>query len=719
MIFSILQYLNFTTMKRTKYCLGIFMVAALGLGTMSLSSCSDEVNYQESTAAVVTSITTGDATVTAISAVTTGNVQNLSTLASNTYQVGTIFSTNADPTVGGTRQLGSIDEAGNVTASLSNLIEGTTYYYATYVTLQGKVTKYGEVKSFVATDADVATAGASNVTACKATFNGQATGVDEIVATTKVGFKYALDANAVQDGIEVAIAEPSASFSSTVKGLIPGKTYYYAAYTKVGDGYIYGNTQEFTTAAQTMEYVDLGLSTTWAKCNIGAEAEEECGALAGFGDQLFFSHSANPDDYMPWDIAGTEEDMVAGLSIDGDFPMSSKMPTIAQVEELIAKTTQKEETVNGVNGIRFTAANGNSIFLPMAGYRNGDEIVENDEAYYWTGNVSEINDTYAKTLKVSADGAVKGVSARALGICLRTVRDYAVITPIPGKCVVGDLENNGRIRIEIYNEYGSTKGNCGIDPNSIKFKQNMVVTFNISGIDGNMKEGSPAYHVAGLEYSDPTWGPSYWSGLDMGKYEAAITGDGTYVVWCEAQNANGAIVFCIDIKDLSKDAIDPSLIKADVVSIKLDADVSPVVNDAKNFYQGDNPADGRIQVFNPWNGLNIEGYYDDGKLDYTGMFIVDFTITGIDGNLKAGAPASFKAGLSFADKNWGNGYWGGNDYGNAEIMGDGSYSTFFYNPGNSEGIVFSCVELYNLWENLVDPSLVKVSVDKITAPGRK
>ena len=222
------------------------MIAALGLtGTMSLSSCSDDDNYQESTAAVVTSITTGDATVKAISAVTTGNVQNLSSLASNTYQVGTIFSTNENPTVGGTRQLGSIDEAGNITTNLSNLVEGTTYYYATFVTLQGKVTKYGEVKSFVATDADVATAVASNITSCKATFNGQASGVDDIVETTTVGFKYALDADAILDGIDVAIAEPSTTFSATVKGLIPGKTYYYAAYTKVGDGYIFGNTRFF------------------------------------------------------------------------------------------------------------------------------------------------------------------------------------------------------------------------------------------------------------------------------------------------------------------------------------------------------------------------------------------------------------------------------------------------------------------------------------------
>ncbi len=681
------------------------------------TSCSEEVDYISSNEAAVNTITTGDATVTAISAVTTGKVYLNGNFASSSYQVGTILSTSEDVTAG-SKQIGSIAEDGTVTTNLSNLKSGTTYYYATYITLQGRVTKYGETKSFVATDAAVATADAANVSACKATISGQATGVDEIVANTEVGFKYALSASDVQNGTDIAIAEPSTSFTTSVAGLLPETTYYYAAYSKVGDGYVYGETKSFTTTAQTMEYVDLGLSVMWAKCNIGAETESEIGALAGFGDQTFFSHSTSADDYTPWDIAGTDDDMLAGMKIDGESPMKSKMPTEAQIQELIAKTTQSAETVNGVEGIRFTAANGNSIFLPVSGYRNGDETVSNGEGYYWSGNVSTINDVYAKSLKLTS-GAEIGVSARSLGLAVRSIRDYAVLHPNSDKLIVGDLENNGRIRIELYNEYGSSKADPAVDPSSIKFNQNMIVTFKISGIDGNLKEGAPEEFVAGLEYSDPTWGPSYWSILEMGKYEAPVKGDGTYVVWCETTGANGAVVFCIDIKDLGANLVDASKIKAEIVDIQLDAtNIFPVVQDAKNFYQGDNPADGRIQIFNPWNGLNSEGYYDDGKLNYTGMFIVDFTITGIDGNLKEGAPAEFTGLLSYADKNWGNDYWGGNSYGNAAIKGDGSYSTYFYNRGNAEGIVFSCVELKNLWENLVDPSKVKVSVDKITIPGK-
>jgi hypothetical protein len=45
------------------------------------------------------------------------------------------------------------------------------------------------------------------------------------------------------------------------------------------------------------------------------------------------------------------------------------MPTTADFEELIANTTLTEEILNGVTGTRFTSnINGNSIFIPAAGY---------------------------------------------------------------------------------------------------------------------------------------------------------------------------------------------------------------------------------------------------------------------------------------------------------------------------------------------------------------
>ena len=201
------------------------------VASLLIGSCSEEDSFSSSTSPVVTSITTGEAAVTAISATAYGVVQDLSPMASSTYQVGTVYGTMSDPTVGGTRQIGTIDDQGNVSTPISGLTEGTTYYYATFVTLQGKVTKYGDVKSFVATDADVATLDASNITPCTALLNGQASGISDILASSAVGFRYALTAEGVPTGVDVPESETAGTFSLKADGLLPGTAYYYAAYT--------------------------------------------------------------------------------------------------------------------------------------------------------------------------------------------------------------------------------------------------------------------------------------------------------------------------------------------------------------------------------------------------------------------------------------------------------------------------------------------------------
>lgn len=694
-----------------------------------MTSCGDDENYSISSDAVVKGISTGDAAVTAISATTYGTVSGLSVMSADRYQVGTVYGINADPTVAGTKQIGSIDENGNVTANISGLNEGTTYYYATYVTLQGKVTKYGEVKTFVATDADVATAAATDVTSCHATFNGQANGVSDILADVEAGFRYSITEAGVQTGVDVPLENAAATISTTAAGLLPATTYYYAAYNKIGDGYIYGNVQSFTTAPQAMEYVDLGLSVLWAKCNIGAEAENEQGILVGFGDQTFYNHSVDPNVYTPWDIAGTEEDVIYNLSIDGDAQMKSTMPTVEQIKELIANTTQTQETVDGVQGMRFTAINGNSIFLPFTGYRNGEETVTDGDGYYWTGNVSEINEVYAKTLKIGSTGNAKtDISSRHLGLAIRSVRMAEPVAELEvdnSKLAVGDIEDNGRIRMEIYNMYGSTASNPSVNPQQIKFSKNMIVTFKLSGINDNLKEGAAGTYYGGLEYADESWDPSLWSSFNS-KYDCAVTGDGTYTVWMETggATAEGAAVFCVDINGLGADLVDISKVKAEIVSIKFDVEDSNMqyyVDNTKVIFNNKdgNGTDGRIEIFNEYGDTKGMGV-DVSDLAFSGYMIINFTIEGINGNLVDGADDKYKTELSFADASWDPSYWGGVDFAATSVTGDGSYTVFAPLNGNDcEGAVVWAIELYGLWKDLVDPTKVKAKIDSIIIPGKK
>ena len=78
------------------------------------------------------------------------------------------------------------------------------------------------------------------------------------------------------------------------------------------------------------------------------------------------------------------EDDVAHVKWGGDW----RMPTRAEWDELGNKCTWTWTTQNGVNGYRVTGPNGNSIFLPAAGCRNGAYVVSSGSyGYYWSSSL--------------------------------------------------------------------------------------------------------------------------------------------------------------------------------------------------------------------------------------------------------------------------------------------------------------------------------------------
>lgn len=695
-------------------------------GLFSLSSCSDDDDYAAATGNVISTVETGDASVTAISATITGKVLDLTKQDASSYTVGVVYGTNPDPTTAGSKQPGTIDETGNVTTTLSGLTKGNTYYYATYVQLQGIVTKYGDVKSFVATDAQIATADAVDVTCTKATLAATVNGLEGILVegetTMHYGFKISTSEANVQNGIDYPVSAKTNNVSQRVENLLPGTTYYYTSYFELADGFVYGDTKSFTTSAQDMEYVDLGLSVLWAKCNLGAEAEQESGILLGYGDVTGMNQSTYLIDYnSAEDIAGTAKDILSHVNIDNGALMHSTTPTADQISELIAKTTQTEAEVEGVKGIKFTGRNGNSIFLPYTGYRAGTtKIGEGNQGLYWSGNNYSVASDYSHTLNLTNGTVSSGLSARNLGLAIRSVRQSPELKVDNSKLVVGDIEGNGRIRIEIFNQYGSTGSNPGITAEQIKFTKNMVVTFKLSGVSDNMKEGTGS-HVAGLEYADASWDPSRWSDFTSSKYDANITGDGVYTVWMETggNEAEGAAVFCIDINNLSADAIDPSKIKAEIQSIKFDVDPSFVMDFSKTEFvnkDGDN-TNGRIEIYNEYGNTKANGV-DASALSFVGNMIVNFTITGIDGNLKDSASKNYRTELSYSEPNWTYAYWGGSEFGRTYVKGDGTYEVSASLTGQCNGAVVWTIELYDLWKDLVDTSKVKVKINSVLVPGK-
>ena len=855
-----------------------------GLSALLLAAGCVEESYTAYTENIITKVETGAATVDATSAVLSGTVLDLSNSASSSYTVGAVYSTSQDA-VSGTKVSGTLSEDGSVSTALTGLTVGQTYYYCTFVTLQSKLTKYGEVKSFVTTDAEIATADAA-VTDYTATLGGTV----NIPSADKVtkGIKVSLDEAAVKSGRFYEAESEGNSYTITVSGLVPGKTYYYVSYAQVNAEEKYGEVKSFSTAEQELEFVDLGLSVEWATVNVGATKPEEVGGLYGYGDKTLFNVSTQAADYIDTDILNTENDL-ATMYIPGAFT-----PSETQMQELVDNTTIESATVGGVAGYRFTAANGNSIFLPLTGTRTGSEVSGADAlGAYWTSSVDAVDADHASALTLSDGKATVTGANRYEGLAIRAVRtpdhpmnveylykswkididdqgkcavwdsplyyygtedswntvtngyalgkghdswnwcpvyaentwiaeakdhgtmtftkdgkvevtyfdaegtehqsegtftvdpenrtitltgaqilhlanfdnivsnwskelkvlslaenglqiaalrdqnttegpcllvhNYADATLVGGrgketsfdnsKLLYGDLEGKGNLRLEMYNEWGSSKADPCVDPATVSFSKSLAVTFKLSGIE--FKEGAVGQYNAALSFVDGTWTVQNWGGAT--KQDALVTGDGTYTVWMPASAAaSGITVFFIDINGMAADIVDLSAVKAEIVSIVIDADVDklcktiPVDNTKVQFLNKDGKGvDGRIELYNEYGPTKSDPGVSQSDINFCGRMTITFTISGIDGNLIDGAAKNYKADLCYADASWDPSYWGGG-IGSAQVTGDGTY-TVYADMGDNvcEGAILWTIEISNLWQDLVDGTKVQVSIDDV------
>ncbi len=156
------------------------------------------------------------------------------------------------------------------------------------------------------------------------------------------------------------------------------------------------------------EYVDLGLpsGTLWATMNIGANAPEEYGNYYAWGE-------TEPKERYAWDnykwnngnrfnkltkycnnsSYGFEgfTDGLTELEPEDDaatvnWGQEWRMPTDAQLNELLTQCNWLWTTSNGVNGYLLTSkTNGATMFLPAAGYFFSNQIYSTGTiAYYWS-----------------------------------------------------------------------------------------------------------------------------------------------------------------------------------------------------------------------------------------------------------------------------------------------------------------------------------------------
>lgn len=170
------------------------------------------------------------------------------------------------------------------------------------------------------------------------------------------------------------------------------------------------------------EYVDLGLSVKWATCNVGASKPEEYGNYYAWGETTTKSSytESNSKTYgkSMGDIKGNSSYDAARANWGGTW----RMPTKAEMQELIDKCNWKWTTQNGVEGYKVTGPNGNSIFLPAAGYRYGSSLsYAGSGGGCWCSTPYEYNDNLAFDLSFDSDDHGMSDCFRYFGRSVRPV----------------------------------------------------------------------------------------------------------------------------------------------------------------------------------------------------------------------------------------------------------------------------------------------------------
>lgn len=383
-----------------------------------MAGCSDD-DYSISNTPLLTdeSVTTGSADVTVTSATFHGTVKGLEEQNASAYALGFYYGKSEDNLSEKVAASGSSEFQATVSG-----MPGDVVYYQAYVTLQGRVTYKGSVQSAIMTDAKAITGNPKDLTANSVILTGKLEKAPQ-EATSGIVISGVEGSENVRAGVRIVAAGINDNYEIKAEGLLPNTTYHYTAYLDLGNGTVYGEDRTFTTAPADFnpdtDLVDLGLSTKWAKYNVGASDEKQLGGLFGFGDMTGFQTSINLEDYASADIYKTDRDVANKV-----YGSWVTMPTIDEFEELFTECKKEwvEDTQNHVAGYKFTGPNGNSIFLPAAGTRTqGNVSGEGLNGYYLSGSINATDNRFAMAYSFDQNAARRTTTPVYLALAIRPV----------------------------------------------------------------------------------------------------------------------------------------------------------------------------------------------------------------------------------------------------------------------------------------------------------
>ena len=196
------------------------------------------------------------------------------------------------------------------------------------------------------------------------------------------------------------------------------------------------------TSSTLPDAVDLGLSVKWASFNLGATKPEEGGDYYAWGE----TEAKNDYEWSNYKWCNGSYTKLTKYNTNGNYGIVDnktqldpeddvamtllgdkwRMPTDAEIDELIENCTWTWDSKNGVNGYWVTSkVNSNAkIFLPAAGYHDGSGI---GLGYYWSSTIDPEYPNYANLLFISADDIDAHGAYRCFGQFIRPVYGEPVI----------------------------------------------------------------------------------------------------------------------------------------------------------------------------------------------------------------------------------------------------------------------------------------------------
>lgn len=171
-----------------------------------------------------------------------------------------------------------------------------------------------------------------------------------------------------------------------------------------------------------LEWVDLGLPSgiKWATCNVGANYPAEYGNYYAWGE-VVSKRSSNMSNYT---YLENPTNLPASADVAAKLSNGWRMPTKKEIAELKNYCKVTSSTINDTNGLLFTGPNGNSIFLPFAGYRSGSELLNAGfYGFYWTSSINTEDKNSVWYLDIGSGKAGISTCYREYGRSIRPVYD--------------------------------------------------------------------------------------------------------------------------------------------------------------------------------------------------------------------------------------------------------------------------------------------------------